>query len=276
MPIANTTIVLKKSGATGNTPVSLANGEIAINYADGKLFYRTPSGTISTISSGSITQSFATINANSSLILATSNTDTLSFSASNGISITANTISKTITIGNGTTVAIANAAYTMANSANVLAQNAYNWANTVNVFTQSAYTMANSANVLAQAAFNQANTANGIANVALANTGTTITVNGSSILVIANTKASTSNTTGALTVAGGVGISGNLYAGTIYSSNTVYAPAFQANNGLILNANTISSNITVPTGVNAISVGPMTIANGVSVTISTGNRWIIL
>ena len=276
MPIANTTIVLKKSGAIGNTPVSLANGEIAINYADGKLYYKNATGTISAISSGSTTQSFATINANSSLILATSNTDTLSFSASNGISITANTTSKTITIGDGTTVAIANAAYAMANSANVLAQNAYNWANTVNVFTQSAYTMANSANVLAQAAFNRANTANGIANVALANTGTTITVNGSSILVIANTTSSTSNTTGALTVAGGVGISGNLYAATIYSSNTVYAPAFQANNGLILNANTISSNITVPTGVNAISVGPMTIANGVSVTISTGNRWIIL
>jgi len=38
-----TTIALKNSGSTGNTPtaLNLAYGELAINYADGKLFYRT-------------------------------------------------------------------------------------------------------------------------------------------------------------------------------------------------------------------------------------------
>jgi len=47
--MANTTIQLKYSVASGNTPVALANGEIAINGADGKLYYRTPSGTIQSI-----------------------------------------------------------------------------------------------------------------------------------------------------------------------------------------------------------------------------------
>ena len=37
--MANTLIQLKNSGASGNTPGSLAPGELAINYADGKLYY---------------------------------------------------------------------------------------------------------------------------------------------------------------------------------------------------------------------------------------------
>lgn len=105
MAISNTTIQIKKSVVSGNTPSSLANGEIAINSADGKLFYRTPSGSISSIQNQ---QSFATVNANSSLILATSGSDTLSIAAGNNITISANTTSKTITIsgaaGSGVTL----------------------------------------------------------------------------------------------------------------------------------------------------------------------------
>lgn len=37
--MANTIIQLKNSGAIGNVPVALAPGELAINYADGKLYY---------------------------------------------------------------------------------------------------------------------------------------------------------------------------------------------------------------------------------------------
>ena len=44
--MANTTIEIKYSQVSGNTPSSLANGEISINTADGKLFYKAPSGTI--------------------------------------------------------------------------------------------------------------------------------------------------------------------------------------------------------------------------------------
>lgn len=48
--MANTIIVLKHSTDTGNTPSDLANGELAINTYDGKLFYRGGSGnTIQTI-----------------------------------------------------------------------------------------------------------------------------------------------------------------------------------------------------------------------------------
>lgn len=44
--MSNTTIQLKFSTVSGNTPLQLANGEIAINGADGKLFYSEPDGTI--------------------------------------------------------------------------------------------------------------------------------------------------------------------------------------------------------------------------------------
>jgi len=79
-----------------------------------------------------------------------------------------------------------------------------------------AFDKANSANVLAQAAFNTANTAlfkSGFDNGVTAN-----------VVIISNTTASISNTTGALRVVGGVGISGNLYvAGNIVDTtgNTV-------------------------------------------------------
>jgi len=108
MAISNTIIIHKKSGVSGNVPSTLANGEIAINYADGKLYYKNATGTITYISSGATTNSFATVNANSSLILATSNTDTLSFSSNNGISVTANTTSKTINISGNVIQALAN------------------------------------------------------------------------------------------------------------------------------------------------------------------------
>jgi len=47
-------IILKKSNVSAKVPAvsDLAYGELALNYADGKLYYRTPSDTISSISSG--------------------------------------------------------------------------------------------------------------------------------------------------------------------------------------------------------------------------------
>jgi hypothetical protein len=94
--MSNTSIQLKKSGISGNTPTGLAFGEVAINYADGKLYYKDSSSGIAYIRNQT---SFDTLNVNNSLILATSESDTLSFVAGNNISVVANTTTKTITIG---------------------------------------------------------------------------------------------------------------------------------------------------------------------------------
>jgi hypothetical protein len=125
--ISNTTVLLKKSATPGNVPSTLAYGEVAINYADGKLFYKNSSGSITYISSGSQTSSFATINVKSSLILATSNVDTLNIVGSNGINVLGNTTSKTINIDGSSitsgytanTVLFANSAGYL-NSSNIL------------------------------------------------------------------------------------------------------------------------------------------------------------
>jgi len=120
MAIANTTVKLKNSGVANNVPSSLLFGELAINYADGKLFYKNANNSIVAFTSGanaSNTSSFATVNANSSLVLATSSTDTLNLAAANGISITTNTITKTITFGDAATQQLAQAAFDAANNA---------------------------------------------------------------------------------------------------------------------------------------------------------------
>lgn len=93
--MSNTAIQLKKSGVTGNTPSGLAFGEVALNYADGKLYYKNSLGGTSYISNQF---SFDTINSNNSLIFAGGASDTLSFVAGNNVTISTNTTTKTITI----------------------------------------------------------------------------------------------------------------------------------------------------------------------------------
>jgi hypothetical protein len=57
----------------------------------------------------------------------------------------------------------------------------------------------------------------------LANTGSQITLAGNSIVYVANTQASSSNTTGALIVNGGLGVKGNVYSDKIYTNGLYYA-----------------------------------------------------
>lgn len=93
--MSNTVILLKKSVVSGNTPGSLRDGEIAINTADGILFYKNPSNVIKYIRN---TNSFETVNVNGSLLLSTSPNDILSFYSNNGIQVTGNPSTDTITI----------------------------------------------------------------------------------------------------------------------------------------------------------------------------------
>jgi len=51
--MANTTLQIRHSTVAGNTPSSLANGEIAINSRDGVLYYSTPSGAVTTLTAAS-------------------------------------------------------------------------------------------------------------------------------------------------------------------------------------------------------------------------------
>lgn len=97
--MANTVIAIKKSSTPSATPSSLANGELAINYADGKLFYKAANGSILAITSGTTSNAFSTVNANGTLILSDSPTGILTLLSANGITITGDAINDKVTIG---------------------------------------------------------------------------------------------------------------------------------------------------------------------------------
>jgi hypothetical protein len=182
-----TTIILKNSGTTGNTPTAanLEFGELALNYADGLLFYKAANGTV------------------------------LSISGSGGGGGT----------GNGSAAFDqANLAFAQANVANTTAVAAFNQANTANTTSVAAFAKANAANLIANLAFDKANTANVFAVAAFAQantaysgavlkTGNTMTGQ----LIMSPAIASTSQNTGSIVVNGGVGISGNIYISNVSS-----------------------------------------------------------
>jgi hypothetical protein len=59
-------------------------------------------------------------------------------------------------------------------------------------------------------------------------------------------------------------------------TNTAYAPQFAASNGINLNDGGIDTSYTFPTGYNGISAGDVTVANGVTITVPSGARWVIV
>ena len=61
-----------------------------------------------------------------------------------------------------------------------------------------------------------------------------------------------------------------------FDGTTQSAPIQRASNGLIVNSSTVSASYSIPSGSNAMSVGPITVASGQSVTVASGQRWVIL
>lgn len=78
--------------------------------------------------------------------------------------------------------------------------------------------------------------------------------------------------------------SGSLDSVGVSSSKLTFNPStgrFQsvgigASSGIIEMANTISSNYTVSSGFNALSGGPIEVANGVEITIPDGSTWTVV
>ena len=60
------------------------------------------------------------------------------------------------------------------------------------------------------------------------------------------------------------------------STGALTAPEIVASNGLVINANTVNTSYTIASGQNAMSVGPITVATGKSVTVPSGSRWVVL
>jgi hypothetical protein len=73
---------------------------------------------------------------------------------------------------------------------------------------------------------------------------------------------------------------------TVYTSNAKYlykpstgelvASAHISGNGIHVNSATVSASYTIASGNNGFSVGPITVASGQSVTVSSGQRWVVI
>ena len=72
-------------------------------------------------------------------------------------------------------------------------------------------------------------------------------------------------------------------AGQVLTSNGTSAPtwadpqnALAAGGALIVNKDEVTTSYVLPTGSNAFSVGPITIADTYSITVSSGQRWVVI
>jgi hypothetical protein len=82
---------------------------------------------------------------------------------------------------------------------------------------------------------------------------------------------------GVMTV-GWVAFNGSSFntSGSIAATTTVSGTTLTATSGFILNGQIISASYTIPSGNSAMSAGPITINSGVTVTVPSGSRWVVV
>jgi hypothetical protein len=60
------------------------------------------------------------------------------------------------------------------------------------------------------------------------------------------------------------------------STGTLSATVVNSSNGITINSKTVAASYTIPSGSSGMSAGPITVASGQSVTVSSGSRWVVL
>ena len=68
----------------------------------------------------------------------------------------------------------------------------------------------------------------------------------------------------------------NQSANLTFDGTSLTAPIQRASNGIVTNSKTIGTSFTIPATDNAMSSGPVTLSAGVTVTVSSGSRWVVL
>jgi len=135
-------------------------------------------------------------------------------------------------------------------------------------------------------------TANAALNALIPNQAT----NSGKFLTTDGTNTSWATTATAVTLSNDTSTATNLYplfasatsgtASTIYTGNAklLYKPStgelassvVNASNGIFVNSQTVAVSYTIAAGFSGMSSGPITVASGQSVTVSSGSRWVVL
>lgn len=281
-----TPIQLYYSATTTNTPSAgnLANGELAINIADGKLFYKDSGGTVQVIATkgtGPIGGSNTQVQFNNNGALGGASGFTW-----DGTYLTVNSLKNSaLTSGR---VTFAGASGLLSDSAN-LTWNGTTFAITGALTASADSTFSSTGAVTISKGTTGQQPGSPVTGMMRYNTTTNQfegysgsspawkSIGGSAL----SNDTSTASNLYPVFAAATTGTAENLYTSNalyLYKPSTgelsVKAPV--ASNGLFVNSATVSSDYTVPAGSNAISAGPVTVNSGITVTVSSGSVWTVV
>lgn len=140
----NTIIQIRKSSTVSAVPSSLEYGELALNYADGKVYYKNVNNYIVEFAPGG-GSNFGTVNANGTLVVSDTSGDVLTLIPGSGISIVGDAINDTITISAPGAAGLPNSSFTLDGNLTVkgnvvvLGNNVFGYSNGNNVLAYTFY-----------------------------------------------------------------------------------------------------------------------------------------
>jgi len=278
-----TPIQLYRSTTAAAVPLAanLAAGELALNIVDGKLYYN-DSGTVKLLASTAATTVVNTISFGSTGL-------TPSTATSGAV-----TVAGTLVVGNGgtglATITAGRILYgagtsALGNSASLFWDSA-NSRLGVNTATPAVTAELVGTDAMLIPKGTTGNRPAGVSGYLRFNTTTTEFegYNGTAWASVGGAALSNDTTTATniypLSAAATSGTASTLYTSNakfLYKPSTgeLQASEIVATNGLLVNATSVSANYTIQSGYNAYSVGPITINSGISVTVSSGQRWLV-
>ncbi len=278
-----TPIQLYYSSTTTNVPLAanLASGELAINTFDGKLFYKDSTGVVQVIATkgaGSIGGSNTQIQFNNSGALGGSANLTW-----DGTYLTAGSIKNSaLTSGR---VTFAGASGLLSDSAN-LAWNGSTFAITGNLTatTDSIFSSTGALTISKGTTGQRPTAASGMLRF---NTTTTEFegYNGTAWASVGGAALSNDTSTATdvypLFANATTGTASTLFTGNAFllykpSTGELKARVPVASNGIVVNSLTVATSYTIAAGYSGSSAGPITVASGAVVTVSSGSRWVVL
>jgi sugar lactone lactonase YvrE len=260
-------LTLGGTAQTGAIVVGQSTGVQTLSIANGA----TASGSTKTVNIGAngVSGSTTAINIGSAVSGATTNTNAYGSWTFNTPLVNSNLANSSITI-NGTAVSLGGS-YSIPTATSTTLGLIELGSDTVQTVAPNAVTATASRSYALQ--LNSAGQA--VVNVPWTSGTGTVTSVGGTGTVNGLTLTGTVTTSGNLTLGGTLDLSSPPAIGGT-APNTVNGTVLNATNGIVVNSNTVSASYTIPVGSSAMSAGPMTVASGQTVTVSSGSRWVIL